>query len=415
MKRRLGPAWLAVGEDGKPHLRRGRVKPDFLDERRAYARMAEVITQCEDEARGEEIDAARKRAGWTFGALADAWLDHAERVRRLKPSTMRDLRASSPARVSKRRGGGAVKARLMTMLERPRGLDRRRRHRGLLPPAGRRRRVPADRQPPPRGTARDLQLRLFDDLGLRAREQPRRQTDLRRQDGPRPLEVFSVEQVEHLARSAADGSWRAAVDWMRAETVAQMMPSRTSSSASCCASPATAACVAASSCCFSGTTSAGPTASSSSGARCPTASKVLPKSGRERYVPLADQALAALRAPLAARRLHPGRRLRLRQRRRRPPRPVGAAPSLRPRPRRRRPAGVALRPAPYRRLAPRPPHGSGERQGHPRPRRPGDDRALPARAARVAAGGRDTGAGVQPYRRSIPPGWRSSLRSRSSP
>ena len=73
MKRRLGPAWLKAGEDGKPQLRRGRVKPEFLDERRAYARMAEVIATCEDEdRRREEIDAARKRAGWTFGALAEA-------------------------------------------------------------------------------------------------------------------------------------------------------------------------------------------------------------------------------------------------------------------------------------------------------------------------------------------------------
>ncbi len=117
MKRRLGPAWLAVGQDGKAHLRRGRVKPDFLDERRAYARMSEVIERCEDEdARREEIDAARKRAGWTFGALADAWLDHAERVRRLKPSTMRDLRSILARPGTAKRRGGQVKARLMTML-----------------------------------------------------------------------------------------------------------------------------------------------------------------------------------------------------------------------------------------------------------------------------------------------------------
>ena len=59
--------------------------------------------------------------------------------------------------------------------------------------------------------------------GFELENNPAAQTDLRRQDGPRPLEIFSVEQVEHLARSAADGSWRAAVDWTRAEeTVAQM-------------------------------------------------------------------------------------------------------------------------------------------------------------------------------------------------
>ncbi len=59
--------------------------------------------------------------------------------------------------------------------------------------------------------------------GFALERNPAAQTDLRRQDGPKPLEIFSVEQVEHLARSGAGGSWRAALDWTRApETVAQM-------------------------------------------------------------------------------------------------------------------------------------------------------------------------------------------------
>jgi hypothetical protein len=88
------PAWLEPGEDNVPRPRRGRIKPEFLDARRAHVRMAEVIAACEEEdERRAELDAARERAGWTFGKLAEAWLDHAEQVRRLKPSTMRDLRS----------------------------------------------------------------------------------------------------------------------------------------------------------------------------------------------------------------------------------------------------------------------------------------------------------------------------------
>ena len=297
MKRRLGPAWLAIGEDGKPHLRRGRVKPDFLDRRRAYARMAEVIAQCEDEdARREEIDAARKRAGWTFGALAEAWLDHAERVRRLKPSTMRDLRSilARPG-VSKRRGAGAVKARLMTML-------------GDVPAASivvddieDYFRLLADDGASPRTVNRHREVlrAIFNygcstTSGFELENNPAALTDLRRQDGPRPLEVFSVEQVEHLARSAADGSWRAAVDWMRAEeTVAQMR--REDEQLGELLRIA----------CYCGLRRGELVLLQWDDVRwldrvivvrraLSDGVEVLPKSGRARYVPLADQALAAL-------------------------------------------------------------------------------------------------------------------------
>lgn len=226
MKRRLGAAWLEPGPDGSPRVRRGRVKPEFLDERRAYVRLAEVIAQCEDEdAHREEIEAARKRAGWTFGALADAWLDHAENVRRLKPSTLRDLRSilAYPG-TSKRRGREPLKARLMTML-------------GEVPAAAIvvddiedyfRLLVADGVSPRTINRHREVLRAIFNfgaspSSGFALESNPAAQTDLRRQDGPKPLEVFSVEQVEHLARTATEGTWRAALDWTRTEgTVAQM-------------------------------------------------------------------------------------------------------------------------------------------------------------------------------------------------
>ncbi len=226
MKRRLGPAWLESGPDGAPQPRRGRIKPDFLDPRRAHVRMAEVIAACEDEdARRAELDAARERAGWTFDELAAAWLDHAERVRRLKPSTMRDLQSvlARPG-TPRRRGQGTVKARLMTML-------------GDVPAAS----VIVDdvedylRALGDDGASartinrhREILRAIFNfgataSSGFRLDTNPAAEADLRREDGPRALEVFSIEQVEHLARAAATGSWRAAPDWSRAPgAVAQM-------------------------------------------------------------------------------------------------------------------------------------------------------------------------------------------------
>jgi len=212
LKRRLGPAWLEPGEDGRPRLRRGRVKPDFLDARRAHARMAEVIAACEEEdERRVELDAARERAGWTFGKLAEAWLDHAERVRRLKPSTLRDLRSvlARPG-TPKRRGAGELRARLLTML-------------GDVPAAAvivddieDYLRALGDDGASPRTVNRHREvLRAIFNFGcspasgFRLEGNPAAQADLRREDGPRPLEVFSVEQVQRdRSRRATRGGRR---------------------------------------------------------------------------------------------------------------------------------------------------------------------------------------------------------------
>ncbi len=295
MKRRLGPAWLVVGPDGRPQVPRGRVKPDVLDERRAYARMAEVIAQCEDEdARREELDAARMRAGWTFGALADKWLEHAERVRRLKPSTMRDLRSILARPGDAKRRGGAVKARLMTMLEDVPAasivVDDIEDYFRLL----------ADDGVGPRTVNRHREVlrAIFyfgasPNSGFQLEHNPAAQTDLRRQDGPKPLEVFTVDQVEHLARTAAEGSWRSTVEWSRSEeTVAQMRRDDEQL--------AELLRIA----CYSGLRRGEVVMLRWADVRwsdrvlvvqraLSDGVEVLPKSGRARYVPLADQTLAA--------------------------------------------------------------------------------------------------------------------------
>lgn len=226
LKRRVGPAWLEPAPDGSPRSRRGRLKPGFFDERRAHVRMAELIAEVEDQdARAEEIAADRMLAGWTFEALADAWLDHAREVRRLKPSTLRDLESvlAKPG-TPKRRGKGEMKARLMRAL-------------GQVPAAD----VIVDdvedylrtlgkdgASPRTINRHREVLRAVFNygataSSGFRLERNPAAESDLRREDGEKPLEVFSVEQVEHLARTAAAGTWRAENDWRRAdETVARM-------------------------------------------------------------------------------------------------------------------------------------------------------------------------------------------------
>lgn len=88
-KRRLGRAWVERGDDGKWVPRRGRVRGDWLDERRAYARMVEVIAEHETDLL--MVTPPQRVAG--FNNAADAWLVHVETEKRIKPSTLAGYRS----------------------------------------------------------------------------------------------------------------------------------------------------------------------------------------------------------------------------------------------------------------------------------------------------------------------------------
>lgn len=220
MKRRLGPAWLEPDGQGGWRPRKGRVKPDYLDPRRAHVRMAEIIADCElADAERAERAAAHEQSHWTFGKLAEAWLDHAENVRGLKPSTLRDLRSvlAQPG-TKRRRGSGDLKARLMTKL-------------GDVPAAE----VIVDdiedylRSLSEDGASgrtinrhREILRAIFNfgatpTSGFKLRSNPAAESDLRREEGASALEVFTVEQVEQLALCAGGGQWRSALAWDRTE------------------------------------------------------------------------------------------------------------------------------------------------------------------------------------------------------
>lgn len=211
VKRRLGPAWLDPSPDGGWKPRRGRLKDGFLDDRRAHAEMARVIetVELEDETATERgLDA--ERAKLSFRALAQAWLHHQEHVRRVKPSTLRDLQSvlADPG-VAHKRGSGTTKGRVLarfgdqparsiTVEEIDEFLDNLGADDVSVRTVNRYREV----------------MRAVFNFGATRRstfaltENPAAESTYRRQDAAARLEVFDVEQIEDLARTAASGLWR---------------------------------------------------------------------------------------------------------------------------------------------------------------------------------------------------------------
>jgi integrase len=84
LKKRLGKAWLDRGADGGWMPRRGRVRPGYLDERRAYLEMARVIEEIEE----KRSRTTPKQREATFDDAATAWLEYVQYEKRIKPTTL---------------------------------------------------------------------------------------------------------------------------------------------------------------------------------------------------------------------------------------------------------------------------------------------------------------------------------------
>jgi integrase len=211
VKRRVGPAWLERGVDGKGwRPRRGRMPEGFLDEKRATVRMAELIAEYEERERAIEVgERERREQGVTFRELAAEWLDHLKRERGAKPSTLSDYRymlaePGTPHQRGKGKSPGPVMAAL-----------------GDLPAAKiTTRQVSAflrqldESEVSPRTVNKHRQLlsaifnygRREDTHGLPAN--PVEATTKRREPPPAVLDFYEPEEIEALAQAAADGGHR---------------------------------------------------------------------------------------------------------------------------------------------------------------------------------------------------------------
>ncbi len=211
IKRRIGPAWLERtpgGDDWRP--RRGRVPEGHFDEKRATVRMAEMIAEHDSQERAiEEGERERRERGATFREVAAEWLEHLERERGAKPSTLRDYRymlvePGTPHRRGKGKSTGTVMAALghrpiakittrevATLL---RGLD----DSGITP-----RTVNKHRQVL---HAIFNYARRTDTHALPSN--PVEATTKRREPPPAVIDFYEPEEIEALASAAADGRHR---------------------------------------------------------------------------------------------------------------------------------------------------------------------------------------------------------------
>lgn len=212
IKRRLGKAWLSEGPDGEIAPRRGRIPADsdYLDERRAYVKMHEMIV-----GHGDARDATKRaaedrvRATRTFRHLAHQWLDYSERVKNIKPSTLRDYRCVLAEPGIDPKTGKARRGRIMKALgDIPAHQVTTVQVEKLLTSV-------SDEGLAPRSVnkQRETLLTIFNYgaspiSGYALTHNPVIGTSVRTPPPPARLEVFDVEQIEALARSAAAGDWR---------------------------------------------------------------------------------------------------------------------------------------------------------------------------------------------------------------
>jgi integrase len=200
-KRRLGRAWLVSDSNGGWKKRRGRVRDGFLDERRAYREMNQVIAAVE----AEQQISPRKRDA-RFEDAVEIWMEHLEFEKRAKPSTLdryRNLLAKPQRDLERQRG-----ARIMREF-------RGRKLRSITTEDVRRFLSRLDREDISARTVnihRQILHSVFeyarrkDTFGLRYN--PVADTGKRPEEGARPVETFEPEEIRAVAEAARSGLHR---------------------------------------------------------------------------------------------------------------------------------------------------------------------------------------------------------------
>lgn len=197
-RRRLGKAWVEQGEDGNWVPRRGRVRPGYLDERRAYPLMAQVIEAHEKELR--ETTPSLRRA--LFDDAVKAWLIYLKTEKRVKPSTLSGYRSLLTEPTGRR------KARIM------RGFGGHRLF-AITTKEVRQFLAKLDREDISARTVnihRQVLHSIFefagreDSFGLPTN--PAAGTTKRPEDGAKPIETFEPDEIRAIAQAARDGLHR---------------------------------------------------------------------------------------------------------------------------------------------------------------------------------------------------------------
>ena len=161
-KRRLGLAWLEPDDGGGWRKRRGRCREGSLDERAALLDAREAMERQVDEAvhAAEHARLAEQRSA-TFRGLANDWLHWFDRIRGIKPSTLRDYRTllREPGQPHARGGGRSV-GRIVKAFGDELAAEITTADVSAFLRARRRRAVGPQRQQAPSGPALDVRVRL---------------------------------------------------------------------------------------------------------------------------------------------------------------------------------------------------------------------------------------------------------------
>ena len=211
VKRRVGPAWLERTADGEGWgPRRGRLPVGYFDEKRATVRMAEMIAEHDRQERAIEAgERERRERGASFREVAREWLEQLARERGVKPSTLKDYgyMLAEPGTPHRRGTGQSTGLVMAAFGDRPLAKITTRQVSVFL------------RELDARGSSprlvnkhRQLLSAIFnyacreDTHGLAAN--PVAGTTKRREPPPAVLDFYEPEEIEALARAAADGHHR---------------------------------------------------------------------------------------------------------------------------------------------------------------------------------------------------------------
>jgi integrase len=208
--RALGRAWVEVGRDGAWRPKRGRPPEGILSEPQATERMLALVREHHElETRAERDETERRRRGVTFRELAHEYLRWIADVKDARPSTLDDYgwvlaEPERPFRRGKRVSKGLVMAALG---DRPAAEVTTREVEDMLRAVAR-----TGVSPRTVNKSRAVVCAIFNyamrpsTYGLSSN--PATHADRRRQSEPPPLEFYSPEEIEALARALAGGAHR---------------------------------------------------------------------------------------------------------------------------------------------------------------------------------------------------------------